>query len=125
MKSKNIQLLISALVVAGAALAYGVQPDILMPYLFGFEVGDRELLNIFRAIMGLYLGFAGYWLLGIRKDTHWRAATRSNVIFMGGLGLGRALSLLLDGFSPQYGIGMILEFSMMAWGIRNLRAYPD
>ncbi len=125
MKYKSLQLLISAVVVVLASLAYGVYPEKSMPYLFGFEVYDRELKNILRAVMGLYLGFAGYWMMGLRNPAHWRAATRSNVIFMGGLGAGRAISLLADGISPQYSIGMILEFGMMAWGIRNLGAYPN
>jgi hypothetical protein len=43
-------------------------------------------LNIFfRAIMGLYLGLAKYWILGIIKPNHWLNATLTSTIFMGDL----------------------------------------
>ncbi|MGA9238097.1 MAG: DUF4345 family protein, partial [Robiginitalea sp.] len=56
---------------------------------------------------------------------YWRSATISNILFMGGLGAGRLISLLLDGVSPQYTLGMILEFLMMGWGIYNLKHEKD
>ena len=89
--------------------------------IFNFRVDELELQNIFRAIMGLYFGFAIYWIIGIRKSKYWEAATLSNVIFMGGLATGRLISTILDGVSLQWLIGLILEFFMMAWGIYNLR----
>jgi len=108
-------------VVCLAALVYGANPGKLLPLIFDFQVENLELKNIFRAVMGLYLAFGAYWFLGVRQPVYWRSATISNILFMGGLGAGRLISLLLDGVSPQYTLGMILELLMMGWGIYNLK----
>ena len=118
---KNLHLGTSALVVFSAAVVYGANPEGTLPLFFEFTVENLELKNIFRAIMGLYLAFAVYWVIGIKKTEHWRNATLSNVIFMGGLAFGRLLSTLLDGVSIPYTIGFSLEFLVMVWGIYNLK----
>ena len=108
-----------------AALLYGANPGKFLPLVFDFEVESLELKNIFRAVMGLYLAFAAYWLLGVRRPNYWRSATISNILFMGGLGAGRLISTILDGVSPQYTLGMVLELLMMGWGIYNLKHEKD
>ena len=120
-KYKNLHLGLSAAVVVAAALFYGMVPERSIPYIFSFAMDDPELKNIFRAIMGLYLGFAVYWIIGIRNVKYWEGATMSNIVFMGGLGLGRLLSTFLDGVSTIWLTGLILELLMMVWGILNLR----
>lgn len=118
---KNLHLSTSTLVIIVVALTYGVFPNKILPLLFDFNVESTDLKNVFRAIMGLYLGMAGYWIIGIIKPQHWRAATLTNIIFMGGLAFGRMLSLLIDGISIPYTKGMLLEFIFMIWGIYNLK----
>jgi len=118
---KNLQLLISALVVVGAALFYGASPDNLLPFIFDFGTQNTELRNILRAIMGLYLAFAGFWMYALFRPAYWHAATLSNALFMGGLGFGRLLSFFLDGYSDVYFPGMFLEFGMMFWAVLNLK----
>ncbi len=120
-KYRNLQLGLSAAVVIAAGLFYGLDPERTLPYVFNFTVDDLELQNIFRAIMGIYLGFAIYWIIGIWKSEYWAGATLSNVIFMGGLALGRLLSTIIDGVSIIWLIGLLLELFMMVWGIHNLR----
>ena len=73
--------------------------------------------------MGLYLGFAIYWIIGVLKPHHWKNATLSNIVFMGGLSFGRILSTILDGISIQYSIGLFLELMVMFWGMYNLKKY--
>lgn len=119
--NKNIQLGASASIVIIVGLIYGLYPSKILPLVFGFEVEDLELKNIFRAIMGLYLGLGTYWIIGIVKPHHWRAATLTNVIFMGGLAFGRIISTIFDGISIQYTIGLILELIFMVWGINSLK----
>ncbi|KPM32288.1 Hypothetical protein I595_1938 [Croceitalea dokdonensis DOKDO 023] len=121
--NKNIHLGLSAIIVFFAALIYGGNPSAILPYFFDFEVQNLELKNIFRAIMGVYMGFTVYWVMGIRKPEHWKGATISNIIFMGGLAFGRLVSTVFDGISIQYTIGMLLEFGMMLWGMYNLKRY--
>ena len=122
---KHTHLALSALIVFAAAFLYGGHPEKILPLFFDFEVTNLELKNIFRAIMGLYLGFAAYWVVGIRNPAYWKGATLSNVIFMGGLAIGRFISLVLDGLSLQYGIGMVLEFVLFFWGIYNLKTFKS
>lgn len=124
-KSKNLHLLISSTVVILAALVYGFNPSTILPRVFDFEVDSLELKNIFRALMGLYLAFSFYWVLGSLRPKLWKAATLSNILFMGGLGFGRLISLMFDGFSIQYGIGMMLEFMMMFWGLYNINFFKN
>ncbi len=118
---KNVHLGLSAIIVFLAALIYGANPNVILPFFFDFEVYNLELKNVFRAIMGLYMGFAIYWVVGIFKSEHWKGATISNIVFMGGLAFGRLVSLLFDGISNPYAIGMLLEFGMLCWGIYNLK----
>jgi hypothetical protein len=122
---KALHLGLSATVVIIAGLVYGAHPSEILPAIFDFQVENLELKNIFRAVMGLYLAFAAYWVIGIRNPLHWRGATVSSIIFMGGLASGRLLSTILDGVSAQYTLGMLLEFLMMGWGIYNLRHEKD
>lgn len=122
-KIKSLHLGLSATVVFVAALIYGANPNKILPLFFEFDVKNLELKNIFRAIMGLYLGFAIYWIIGIKKNEYWRSATISNIIFMGGLVFGRIVSTIFDGVSTQYTIGLILELMVMVWGIYNLKNY--
>ena len=120
-KYKNLHLGLSAAVVIAAGLFYGLNPERTLPFLFSFPIDDVELVNVFRAIMGLYLGLAIYWIIGIRNAKHWEGATISNVLFMGGIAFGRFLSTVLDGISTIWVIGLLLELFMMVWGIYNLR----
>lgn len=119
--NKNLHLGLSAVVVFVAALVYGANPSKILPLFFEFNVDNLELKNIFRSIMGLYIGFAIYWGIGVRKPQYWRSATISNIVFMGGLAIGRLISTIFDGISTQYFIGLILEFLMMVWGMYNLK----
>lgn len=124
-KFKNAQLLLSAIIVFGVALIYGFNPSKLMPIVFGFEVNHLEQKNIFRAIMGLYMAFAMYWIAGILMSKHFIGATLSNVIFMAGLVFGRLMSSIFDGISTPYTIGLVLELFVMVWGIFNLKRYSQ
>ena len=109
------------MVVIFAAIIYGGAPKTLLPIFFDFRLENLELKNIFRGIMGLYIAFASYWAWSLKEPKYWKGATQSNVIFMGGLTFGRLISLIIDGVSIQYTIGMLLEFFMMVWGLYNLK----
>lgn len=122
---KSLHLSVSASVIFVVALIYGANPAYTLPFFFDFEVNSLELKNIFRALMGLYLGFAAYWVMGILNPQHWRSATISNVIFMGGLAFGRIISTIFDGISAQYIIGLVLELGFMGWGMYNLHRKTD
>jgi len=99
---RKIHLLISAGIVISAAIFYGFNPGTL----FDIQLQTIDEHNFFKAIMGIYLGFSFLWILGVSKFQYLRMALVTNIIFMMGLGLGRVLSLLLDGtptFTYQFG----------------------
>ncbi|CAM1372362.1 DUF4345 domain-containing protein [Tenacibaculum xiamenense] len=122
---KNAHLFVSAVIVLAAALVYGLNPEKILPMFFEFKVEVLELKNIFRAVMGLYLAFAGYWFYGIFNSDHWKYSTITNVLFMGGLAFGRLISTIFDGVSLQYSLGLIGELILLLWGIYNLKTKTD
>lgn len=112
----------SSLIVIGDGLVYGIRHSKILHLILDFKVESNDLNNVFRAIMGLYLGLAAYWIIEIFKVEHWRNATLICTIFMGGLAFGRIISILFDGVpSLVFSDGTILEILFMIWGIRNLK----
>ena len=97
----HLHLIISILIVVPAALLYGFQPDLL----FEVTINSPDQSTIFKAIMGLYLGFSLLWFYGIINIKWWKTATLSNMIFMLGLGFGRLISLLMDGLPSALFVG--------------------
>ncbi|MFV8345451.1 DUF4345 domain-containing protein [Flavobacterium sp. ZB4P13] len=121
-KLKNLHLGLSSLTVIEVGLTYGINPNKVLPFFFDFKVESIDLSNVFRALMGLYLGLAAYWIIGVFKAEHWRNATLVSTIFMGGLAFGRIISIIFDGIpSFAFSIGTVLEILFMIWGIRNLK----
>lgn len=122
-KYKNLQLALSAFVVISVSFVYGGNPGVFMPYVFGFEVVDMDLKNILRAVMGLYLAMGGFWVYALVHQKYWKTASLINILFMGGLAFGRLISSIFDGVSPQFLVGLLLEFIFMLWGIYNLKTF--
>jgi hypothetical protein len=74
--------------------------------------------------MGLYLAFALFWLVGMFNYNLWKAATVSQILFMGGLAFGRILSLLFDGVpSKLFAVGTIGELILAVFGYYQIRTY--
>ncbi len=115
-------LLVAALGLIPIALAYGVVPSETAPLLYGIEVAEPSLKHVFRAVMGLYLATAAFWLAGVLVERLQTAALYSLVVFMFGIAAGRALSLLLDGVpSPLLLVYLLLEISFGSLGVALLR----
>lgn len=122
MKFKNLHLIISLLVVVPAAFIYGFKPEASLPFLFDFEPNTTDLKNVFRAIMCLYLGISIVWYLGIVKPGLWKTATILNMVFMAGLGLGRFISLVLDGIpSMAFAWGLLGELVLAVFAAIQLK----
>ena len=119
---QNVHLLLSSVIVIAAALVYGLSPTTVLPLLFDFQVQTPDLSNVFRAIMGLYLAFALFWMVGILKPKYWEAATLSQILFMDGLAFGRSVSLLIDGIpSTLFAFGTLGEFVLALFGWYQFR----
>ena len=100
---KNLHLTISVILIIPVAVVYGLYPGFILQGLFDFKIESSDLANIFRAIMGLYLGMVTVWIAGIFNPKFWTAATITNLTFMGGLAIGRLISLALDGL-PSFSL---------------------
>lgn len=110
----KIHLIISVLIVIPVALIYGFNPDVF------FEIHPKTIdeYNFLKAIMGLYLGFSVFWLIGIFKKDYLKSAIRSNIIFMLGLAIGRLISLALDGIPTfAYVFGTFAELFVGLYGL--------
>ncbi|MGS2725748.1 DUF4345 domain-containing protein [Psychroserpens sp. BH13MA-6] len=110
----KIHLIISLVIVIPVAFLYGFFPDLQ------FELFPKTMdeYNFHKAIMGLYLGFSMIWALGIVKPHYLKTAIITNMVFMLGLGLGRLLSLLLDGLpSSGYLFGTVAELFLGIYGL--------
>ncbi|MCL9775872.1 DUF4345 domain-containing protein [Vibrio methylphosphonaticus] len=91
-------LLLAVLGLIPIALMYGLVPSVTLPFLFDIDASPTNVSHIFRAVMGLYLALAVYWLMGAFGTQQMaRSALQSLIVFMWGLGLGRAISMAIDG----------------------------
>jgi hypothetical protein len=121
-KSPNAHLIVSALLLLPIALGYGLWPATILPIYFKIEINTTDLTHVFRAMMGLYLGMVLFWIWGIYDSKYWIPATLSNVVFMGGLAIGRVCSIVLDGFpATLFVFGAVVEGLLAFWGWVNLK----
>ena len=97
MKSDSIFLLVVAFGVFFVSLGYGLFPHTSMRSLYEIEVSNINAANIYRGIMGLYIALSIFWIVGAFKDSLRIAALWSLTVFMAGVGLGRVLSIIIDG----------------------------
>ena len=97
MKLRKTFLLAATLGLVPIALAYGLVPVASMEFLFDMKINEPNGAHIFRAVMGLYLATASFWIIGALKPSLRQSAILSLVVFMWGLALGRILSVFVDG----------------------------
>ena len=117
MKRESFFLIFVASGVFPVALTYGVNPQVTLAYLYDIEVNNVNLSNIFRAIMGLYFALNIFWVIGAFKKTLLLPAMWSLTIFMTGIGLGRLMSLIIDGVPySAFLLYMLLEFIFAIFG---------
>jgi Domain of unknown function (DUF4345) len=122
MKIKNLHLILSSIIVIPGAIIYGFQSDLL----FNAPISTLDQATIFKAIMGLYLGFGSLWILGVFKENYWKTATISNMIFMLGLGFGRIISLLTDGVpSTIFVLGLFGELILGFYALYQLKSLKN
>jgi hypothetical protein len=121
---KNLHLIISAIVIMTISFCYGIDPGTLLSKLFDFKVDTTDLVNIFRAIMCLYIGMAIIWIVGIFKPRHWETASIVNIVFMSGLAMGRLISFVADGIpSISLVIGFFMEVFLAAFSYFNWKKH--
>ena len=97
MTKESYFLLFISIGVFPAALGYGVNPKLGMPLLYGIDIESVNQINMYRAIMGLYLAISFYWIIGALNENLKLSALWSMFVFMTGIGSGRLISVYLDG----------------------------
>lgn len=125
MTKESVFLLVAAAGLTPIALAYGLIPGTTVPLLYGVEIDSVNITHIFRAVMGLYLAMVVFWILGATREPLRFTALCSVVVFMGGLAMGRLLSLLVDGIpAAPLVIYLVLEVGFALLGYKLARGLP-
>ena len=113
MKKESLFLILVAISLIPLGITYGAHPSLnLLPisFLDEVEINSIDHANIFSGIMGLYITMAIFWILGALKKSLTIPALWSLVIFMTGIGAGRAISMIADGMpSGPYLLFLLLE----------------
>lgn len=117
-KLQKLLLIISGIALIPIGLSYGIVPEVTLTGAYGFPVDDTNLTHIFRAQMGLCLGQAILYLMGAFKPNFRSIAMVALIVFMLGLGAGRALSFIVDGTpAGQLTFSLIAELIMGFFGL--------
>lgn len=119
-------LVFGAIGLVPIALSYGVSPSRSLSYLLGFEVTGTNQTHVFRAIMGLYLANAAFWLAAAMRPPLVVPALWVMFLFMSGLAAGRVLSLVLDGMpSPVLIFYLVAELVLAILAAKALGRARD
>jgi len=97
MQLKRAYLIISCVAVAIIALLYGISPTWYASNFLGITSQNPNVAHILRAVTGLYLALAAFWLYSAFNDKYTNTAVLTTILFAGGLAAGRFVSLILDG----------------------------
>lgn len=123
MKKESVFLVVAAIGLTPIAMAYGVVPDMTLPFLYDVDVNNVSTAHVFRAVMGLYIAMIIFWLSGARREALTVPALWSVVVFMLGLAAGRAISLAVDGMpAPLLAVYLVLE---LGFGFVGLKLVKD
>jgi hypothetical protein len=96
------------------ALLYGISPRWFAATFLGITDLNPNVAHIMRAIAGLYLALAAFWLYAAFNDKYRNAALLTTILFAGGLAAGRCVSLILDGQpAPLLLIYLAMEFAVV------------
>ena len=96
-KLMQAYLLGAVAIVVSIALSYGLDPENVLPRVLDIEVKGVDQIQIFRAMMCLYLGACLFWGVAAFKPDWQRVAVVWAVIFSLSLAIGRSISLIVDG----------------------------
>ena len=90
-------LLLVAASLVPIALSYGVAPATVLPKLLDISVEGVDQMQIFRALMCLYLAASAFWAIAAFTPAWQRVAVIWAVLFCFSLAIGRTISLAVDG----------------------------
>jgi len=97
MQIKKAFLIFSFVAVTVFGLLYGISPQWYAATFLGITDLNVNVAHILRALAGLYLALAAFWLYTAYHDKYTDAAILTAILFAGGLAAGRCVSLIADG----------------------------
>jgi hypothetical protein len=117
MQIKKLYLIFASCAVSIIALLYGVSPNWFARTFLDVRQLDADLAHILRAVMGLYIAFAIFWLFAAFHDGYRNPAILTTVVFCGGLVSGRLISLFAEGRpAPLLILYIFMEFALVPLG---------
>lgn len=97
MNTKKTFLIVAFAMVTVIALLYGVDPQWFGRTFLGLPELNPNIAHILRAVMGLYLAHAGFWLYAAFHPPLRNVAVLVVGLFAGGLVTGRMISVMIEG----------------------------
>jgi Domain of unknown function (DUF4345) len=123
---RQVLLLVAAIGLIPIALSYGLAPSRSLESLFDVSIDNVNGTHMFRAVMGLYLAIATFWIIGVIRTDVRQAALYSLVVFMLGLAAGRTLSLVVDGWPNWLLVAyLVVEVVFGVLGVKLLKDPED
>ncbi|OHX66035.1 DUF4345 domain-containing protein [Flammeovirga pacifica] len=115
MNLKKAYLLFFATTLSVIALLYGIVPNwFTHTFLSSTTYITTDAAHILRAVTGLYLTLVGWVYYSAITNKHMDATIFVTGLFCGGLGIGRLLSIIVDGVpSPLLVLYVIMEFAIV------------
>jgi hypothetical protein len=95
--NSKLFLYASALAIFPIALMFGFFPKLAFEYFWGIDILQKEILHVFRGIMGLYFGISLLWFWGAQNKSIRIPALFALIFFSFGIAFGRVISIFLDG----------------------------
>ena len=117
MQIKKAFLTFAFVAVTIFGLLYGISPAWYAATVLSITDLNPNVAHILRAVAGLYLALAAFWLYAAFNDKYRDAALLTTILFAGGLAVGRCASLIVDGQpAPMLLIYLAAELAVVLVG---------
>ena len=111
-------LLFSFVAVTIFGLLYGISPTWYAATFLGITDLSPNWAHILRALTGLYLALAAFWLYAAFHDKYREAGVLTAILFAGGQAVARVVSLILDGQpAPALLLYLLAELGVVLVGV--------
>src|SRR5260370_3405093 len=97
MQIKKAYLTFAFVAVTIFGLLYGISPTWYAATFLNITDLNPNVAHILRAVAGLYLALAAFWLYAAFNNKYRDSALLTAILFAGGLAAGRCVSLVGDG----------------------------
>jgi hypothetical protein len=97
MHLKKAFLIFSFVAVTIFGLMYGISPRWYAATFLGITDLNPNFAHILRALAGLFLALAAFWLYAAFNDKYRDAGVLTAILFAGGQAVARCVSLIVDG----------------------------